>query len=184
MKRVQWHCRATQYSCSLSLTGTSLFSLLRRTHSFATVHYFQNKKINKSNSADLLVLQIQFSRSACYITYFFSHRNTQRLEITLQMIKVSVYVSKFQYSLTMLFCRAVTPCGFVGRYKLFGEISCLHSTALEVEEVCSSETLVCTHKFTPCYNSEEQHRCLYQRENVECLQYFLLSENTPIKRWE
>jgi hypothetical protein len=51
-------------------------------------------------------------------------------------------------------------------------IQALLSSALKIDAVCSSETLVSVYKFTRCYNPEEQHRHLHSRGNLRsrCLQ--------------
>lgn len=52
----------------------------------------------------------------------------------------------------------ITPSGLVGRYQCLG--------VLNMEAVCSFETLVTLYNFTLRYNPEDQHPHLDRRENL------------------
>jgi hypothetical protein len=55
----------------------------------------------------------------------------------------------------------VTSCGLVGRHQRFGGISASTfrvKSALRMEEVCSTETLVSTYKSARHNHPEDQHR--------------------------
>jgi hypothetical protein len=62
--------------------------------------------------------------------------------------------------MSMFFFWAVTLCGLLGRYQRFGGAHCLHlqeTSALNMEAVCSPETLISTYKPTQRYYPKEKH---------------------------
>jgi hypothetical protein len=63
--------------------------------------------------------------------------------------------------------RNIIKCRYFTFSYIFNFCWCCHpSSALKMEAVCSSETMISTYKSTRRHNPEEQHRHLHRRENL------------------